>query len=184
MLDTDDVQVLALIENVQRVDLHPVDLALSLKGLIGDKGLTQEQAAVLIGKSQEYIARLVGILRLPADILDDAPNHPLVSASLLMELAELGDEAALRALWARVGDGLTVKEVRAAKRERRENRPPVAAPATPAALYVPVLRSLRASVLKLRNLSDEGTRIDEDQRRELLTLRNAIDAVLNEALDG
>lgn len=184
VLDTDDVQVLALIENVQRVDLHPVDLALSLKGLIGDKGLTQEQAAVLIGKSQEYVARLVGILRLPADILDDAPNHPQVSASLLMELAELGDEAALRALWARVGEGLTVKEVRAAKRERREIRPPAAAPATPSALYVPVLRSLRTSVLKLRNLSDEGTRIDEDQRRELLTLRNAIDAVLNETLDG
>ncbi|CAO3454940.1 Chromosome (plasmid) partitioning protein ParB / Stage 0 sporulation protein J [Azospirillum argentinense] len=173
IIDTDDVQALALIENAQRVDLHPIDLALTLARLIGDKGLTQEQAAVLIGKSQEYVARLLGILRLPARILEEAPDRPAVSVSLLMELAELPDEAIQLALWKRAGDGLTVKDVRNAKQERK-----AALPATPSA--APALRALRSNVDKIHSLRASGHALAEDQRRELRDLRDAIDALLRE----
>ena len=171
VIDTDDVQALALIENAQRVDLHPIDLATTLARLIGDKGLTQEQAAVLIGKSQEYVARLLGILRLPARILEEAPDQPAVSVSLLMELAELPDEDAQLALWARAGNGLTVKEVRGAKQERKAARP-----ASPS--VAPVLRALRSNVGKMHNLKASGHALAEEQRRELRELRDAIDALL------
>ena len=171
VIDTDDVQALALIENAQRVDLHPIDLATTLARLIGDKGLTQEQAAVLIGKSQEYEARLLGILRLPARILEEAPDQPAVSVSLLMELAELPDEDAQLALWARAGNGLTVKEVRGAKQERKAARP-----ASPS--VAPVLRALRSNVGKMHNLKASGHALAEEQRRELRELRDAIDALL------
>ncbi|KAA0680033.1 ParB/RepB/Spo0J family partition protein [Roseomonas genomospecies 6] len=171
VIDTDDVQALALIENAQRVDLHPIDLAMTLARLIGDKGLTQDQAAVLIGKSQEYVARLLGILRLPARILDEAPDQPAVSVSLLMELAELPDEDAQLALWARAGHGLTVKEVRGAKQERKAARPD-----TPS--VAPVLRALRSNVGKMHNLKASGHALAEEQRRELRELRDAIDALL------
>ncbi|AWJ93950.1 chromosome partitioning protein ParB (plasmid) [Azospirillum baldaniorum] len=170
VIDTDDVQALALIENAQRVDLHPIDLALTLAKLIGDKGLTQEQAAVLIGKSQEYVARLLGILRLPARILEEAPDRPAVSVSLLMELAELPDEAIQLALWARAGDGLTVKDVRNAKQERKA--------ATPSA--APALRALRSNVDRIHSLRASGHALAEDQRQELRELRDAIDALLRE----
>ncbi len=171
VIDTDDVQALALIENAQRVDLHPIDLASTLAKLIGDKGLTQEQAAVLIGKSQEYVARLLGILRLPARILEEAPDQPAVTVSLLMELAELADETAQLALWARAGSGLTVKEVRNAKQERKAARP-----ATPS--VAPVLRALRSNVGKIHSLRASGHSLAEDQRQELRDLRDAIDALL------
>ena len=81
VIDTDDPQALALLENVQRVDLHAIELAGSLGRLIEEKGLVQEQAAVLIGRSQEYVARLLGILKLPDAILAEAPARPEVSAS-------------------------------------------------------------------------------------------------------
>ncbi|MDQ2103834.1 ParB/RepB/Spo0J family partition protein [Azospirillum isscasi] len=171
VIDTDDVQALALIENAQRVDLHPIDLATTLARLIGDKGLTQDQTAVLIGKSQEYVARLLGILRLPARILEEAPDQPAVTVSLLMELAELGDEAAQLTLWKRAGDGLTVKEVRNAKQERKESRA-----ATPS--VTPVLRALRSNVGKIHSLRASGHPLAEDQRQELRDLRDAIDALL------
>lgn len=173
VIDTDDVQALALIENAQRVDLHPIDLALTLAKLIGDKGLTQEQAAVLIGKSQEYVARLLGILRLPSRILEEAPDRPAVSVSLLMELAELPDEAIQLALWARAGDGLTVKDVRSAKQERKAAR--LAAPSA-----APALRALRSNVDKIHSLRALGHALAEDQRQELRDLRDAIDALLHD----
>lgn len=175
ILDTDDAQALALIENVQRVDLHPLDLASSLGRLIEEKGLTQEQAAVIIGKSQEYVARLLGILRLPSPILDEAPRFPQVSVSLLMELAELGDEAAQLALWRtmRDGGGLTVKAVREAKQRKKAPFPAVAADSVR-----PVLKALHSGLAKVRDLSGGGTRLGDDERKALQTLRAEIDALL------
>ncbi|NYZ17650.1 ParB/RepB/Spo0J family partition protein [Azospirillum sp. RWY-5-1] len=173
VLDTVDTQALALIENVQRVDLHPVDVARSLDGLIGEKGLTQEQAAVLIGKSQEYVARLLGILRLPPAIIDEAPARPEVSVSSLMELAEIGDAAAQLALWRGEGGALTVKSLRAVK----QNRPaPVPAPA--ATSFRPTLKTLHTGVAKLRDLSGQGARLTDEDRDALRTLRVAIDALI------
>jgi len=171
ILDTDDTQALALIENVQRIDLHPVDLAVSLEGLISEKGLTQEQGAVLIGKSQEYVARLLGILRLPSSILEEAPRYAHVSVSLLMELAELGDPAAQQALWEKAKTGLTVKAVREAKQQRKSS--------TPAPSFRPVLRALHGGVTKIRDLSQAGARLDDGDRQSLRALRDAIDALLN-----
>jgi len=179
VVDTDDPQALALLENVQRVDLHAIELAVSLGRLIDEKGLVQEQAAVLVGRSQEYVARLLGILKLPGDILAEAPARPEISASVLMELAELGDETAQRALWARAGDGLTVKEVRRAKQARREG----AAAAAPPLPWDPLLRKLRTTVSRLRALDRDGVPLDESHRDELRNLRDEIDAMLGDSGD-
>jgi ParB family chromosome partitioning protein len=171
IVDTDDPQALALIENAQRVDLHPVDLAIALHRLMDDKGLTQEQAALLIGKSQEYVARLIGILKLPAAILDEAPRQGQVSVSLLMELAELGDEAAQLGLWRDGNDGgLTVKTVRDAKKTRRG--------AVRSPSYEPVFKALRANVAKVRDMKDEGLALAEPHRTALRALRDEIDTLL------
>lgn len=170
VLDTDDPQALALIENVQRVDLHAIRIAKSLEGLISQKGCTQENAAILVGKSQEYVARLLGILRLPKEILDDAPNHPQVSASVLMELSELGDATMQADLWERAKSGLTVKAVREAKQKRR-----LSSSSTP---HQPTLRALHKGVAKLHDLTAGGNHLDDDDRQALRNLRAAIDTLL------
>jgi ParB family chromosome partitioning protein len=59
---------LALIENVQREDLNPVERARAFKQLIDEFGLAQRDVAERIGKSREYVANAVRLLSLPAHI--------------------------------------------------------------------------------------------------------------------
>lgn len=60
---------LALIENIQRHDLNPVEEARAYRKLIDSIGLTQEQVAERVGKSRNIIATSMRILRLPAEVL-------------------------------------------------------------------------------------------------------------------
>lgn len=62
--------LLALVENLQRKDLDFWEEALALRGLIDRYGLSQEDAAAKIGKSQSAVANKLRILRLPEDVLE------------------------------------------------------------------------------------------------------------------
>ena len=59
---------LALVENVVRQQLNPVDEAYALKVLLDDLGVTQEDLAARVGKSRSAIANKIRLLDLPADI--------------------------------------------------------------------------------------------------------------------
>jgi ParB family chromosome partitioning protein len=59
---------LALVENIQRADLNPLEQATAYRHLMDDFGLTQEQAAQRVGKSRVAVANSVRLLRLPAEI--------------------------------------------------------------------------------------------------------------------
>lgn len=61
---------LALIENVQREDLNPIEIATALKSLMTDFSYTQEEVADRIGKSRSAVANLLRLLALPANIID------------------------------------------------------------------------------------------------------------------
>lgn len=61
---------LALIENIQREDLNPIEEAYAFKGLIEDYNLTQDEVAKAIGKSRSYIANSVRLLNLDEKVLD------------------------------------------------------------------------------------------------------------------
>jgi ParB family transcriptional regulator, chromosome partitioning protein len=58
----------ALIENVQRTDLNPIEEATGYSELIGKFGYTQEQVAEVIGKSRSHLANTLRLLRLPASV--------------------------------------------------------------------------------------------------------------------
>jgi ParB family transcriptional regulator, chromosome partitioning protein len=71
--NTDDARVkleLAIIENLQREDLNPVERARSFQQLVTEFGLKHVQVAAKIGKSREYVSNSIRILMLPADILE------------------------------------------------------------------------------------------------------------------
>ena len=71
IIEADDKKVteLALIENLQRQDLNPVEEALGYQSLIEDYGLTQEEAAVRVGKSRPAVTNALRLLGLCPEVL-------------------------------------------------------------------------------------------------------------------
>jgi len=68
--DYDDIEVLevAIIENVQRADLNPIEEAQGYRQLMDRFGHTQEKLAAALGKSRSHIANLVRLLQLPEEV--------------------------------------------------------------------------------------------------------------------
>ena len=79
IIEADDRKVmeLALIENLQRQDLNPVEEALGYQTLMGDYGLTQEDAAKRVGKSRPAVANALRLLNLPEKVLDMVRKNEL-----------------------------------------------------------------------------------------------------------
>ena len=71
IIEADDKKAmeLALIENLQRQDLNPVEEALGYRSLMEEYGLTQEEAASRVGKSRPAVANALRLLQLPEEIM-------------------------------------------------------------------------------------------------------------------
>ena len=71
IIDADDKKTmeLALIENLQRQDLNPVEEAMGYHTLMADYGLTQEETAAQVGKSRPAVANALRLLSLPPQVL-------------------------------------------------------------------------------------------------------------------
>ncbi len=121
--DTDE---LALVENVQRVDLSALELSQALARLIDRHNYTQEELGGIIGKSQSYVSHTLRLNTLPERIKREyATSHRDVSRSVLVEIAWVKDEADQLALWDRVKKGAgTVKDARAGKAQTAPPAPP------------------------------------------------------------
>ena len=68
--DEQKTMELALIENLQRQDLNPIEEALGYQSLIKEYGMTQEVAAIRVGKSRPAVANALRLLSLPEEVLD------------------------------------------------------------------------------------------------------------------
>lgn len=88
--DTDEV---AIIENVQRENLRPMELAESLGRLMETHGYTQEDAAKVIGKARNTVTELLSLLKLPEAIKAQCRTSDIASKSFLVELARMDTEA-------------------------------------------------------------------------------------------
>ncbi len=81
---------LAIIENVQREDLNPVDRAKAFNRLVEEFGFKHAEIAKKIGKSREYVSNTIRIVSLPPDILDALVNGK-ISEGHTRPLMMLGD---------------------------------------------------------------------------------------------
>ena len=81
IVDFDDQQVLeaALVENIQRSDLNPIEKALGFKEHLDQFGMTHEQLAVRLGLARTTITNLVNLLELPAEIQDAVRTQQLTT---------------------------------------------------------------------------------------------------------
>ena len=81
---------MALVENVQRVDLNPLDRAKGFERLMNEFGLTTSEIAVRIGKSVAYVSNSLRLLSLP-DALKDGLLSGLISEGHARALAAIDD---------------------------------------------------------------------------------------------
>lgn len=109
-VDREGSSLLALVENLQRRDLDFVEEAAALATLIQTYGLSQEEAARRIGKSQSAVANKLRLLRLSPEVLTLLRSHGCTERHA-RSLLRLGDPARqLEAAQAIVDQGLTVAQ--------------------------------------------------------------------------
>jgi ParB family chromosome partitioning protein len=120
---------MALIENIQREDLNPIDEALAYRRLSDEFQLTQEAIAAAVGKDRATVANTVRLLRLPEEVRSEVAGGRL-SMGHARALLSLADEADQRRI-ARdvIARGLSVRETEALVRKISESRTPAEAPA-------------------------------------------------------
>lgn len=100
IIEADDKKVmeLALIENLQRQDLNPVEEAMGYQTLMEEYGLTQEDAAKQVGKSRPAVANALRLLNLPEKVLEMVRKGELTAgharAVLSLKSEKLQEQAA------------------------------------------------------------------------------------------
>ena len=145
------VLALALIENIQREDLSPLEEAQALQRLIEEFGLTHQQTADAVGRSRAAVSNLLRLLELPAPVraLLDARRLEMGHARAL---ATLPDKLAVRLAEQAAAEGWSVRDLEAAARAAQ----------TPSAAPRPAARKARDADLAAleRELSEHlATRV-------------------------
>jgi ParB family chromosome partitioning protein len=115
-----DLLELALIENIQREDLNPIEEAQAYRKLIETVGITQESLADRVGRDRSYITNYLRLLRLPADIQRLVAERKLSTghARTLLGLEHIDEQ---RRIARRIIErGLSVRETEAAVRRLTE----------------------------------------------------------------
>jgi ParB family chromosome partitioning protein len=94
-IDGGNFAEIALVENLLRQDLNPVEEAEALQRLMDDHAYQQEQLATIIGKSQPTISRSLSLNRLPKEIRDQCRQDPTVPRNVLVEIAQKKQERSM-----------------------------------------------------------------------------------------
>jgi ParB family chromosome partitioning protein len=130
----DDTQMLelALIENIQRENLNPIEEARAYQAYVQRLDLTQEQAAQRLGKSRSTVANMLRLLDLPGDV-QELVSRGTLSMGHARAILAVSDAEAQRALARRVEtEALSVRDIERLAREwGAEPRPSAPTSAAP-----------------------------------------------------
>ena len=138
IIEADDRKTmeLALIENLQREDLNPIEEANGYKSLMEDYGLTQEEAAQRVGKSRPAVANALRLLALPDPVCLLVEEGQLSAGHARAILAVPSGEAQMKLAKKVVADGLSVRQTEAlAKRLAQGGQGAAAARSDELAIY-------------------------------------------------
>jgi ParB family chromosome partitioning protein len=109
----DRVLEFALVENIQREELSPIEEAQALRRLQDELGLTQEALAGKVGKDRATVANTIRLLRLPADVREELQKGTL-SAGHARALLAIDDQATVKDLAAQaIKQGWSVRQMEA-----------------------------------------------------------------------
>ena len=112
IIEADDKKAmeLALIENLQRQDLNPVEEALGYRSLMQDYGLTQEDAAKRVGKSRPAVANALRLLSLAPEVLEKVRDGSLSAGHARAVLSLKSEKKQLEATQKIIALGLSVRQ--------------------------------------------------------------------------
>jgi ParB family chromosome partitioning protein len=115
---------MALIENIQREDLNPLEEARALSRLIEEFGLTHQAAAEAVGRSRAAVSNLLRLIELPDEVKEmlEQRRIEMGHARALLGIASRGQQIEVALLVA--AEGLSVRETERLVRKRQEPPPP------------------------------------------------------------
>jgi ParB family chromosome partitioning protein len=113
---------MALVENIQRRDLNPLEEAHAFRQLIEEHGLTQEQLGQRIGKSRVSVTNTLRLLHLPEPVREALANASISEGHARAILMANGEAQRLRLLERVLSDHLSVRDTEAVAREMNAAR--------------------------------------------------------------
>ena len=165
---TDEI---ALIENIQRENLHPLEEARALANLIEKHGYRQEDAAEVIGKSRPTVNELLRLISLPALIQEECRTFD-IPKSTLVALSRMHSEEEQLSAWEEAKHGrMTVRNAKAVQKGQT-NHQIVSHPLQKA------VETGRGFVRRLERASKTQTLPDEATVRDLYALYNQIGEII------
>lgn len=161
-----------LIENIQREDLHSLELAESLQRLMEKHSWNQDQLGQAIGKNRRTVNETLLLTKLPEDIKKECrTSGTTVPKSVLIQIARMNELEQQLAFWRQAIEGtLTVREARVQRKAE--------VPRVPSSPSKQLLASGRGFAKKLKGFS--STNFNEDELYELIELRKEIDTLIDE----
>ena len=171
ILTTGNADEIALIENIQREDLDPLDEAEAFELMIKRHGYTQEQLGTIIGKAQNTVSQTLILLKLPTIIREQYHTIPHVNKSMLVEIARLKDENQQIKLWNQIAQGklTTVKATRKGQAVRSKADIPA---------IKTVVRIGNKLVKSLEYLEKTAVSLDLGSYRSLMNMHERLGAIL------
>ena len=136
---------IALIENLQREDLNPIDAARGIRALMQQCGYTQEKVAARLGKSRPAVTNLLRVLTLPEEITDMVREGELSSGHARVLAGLKSREEQLRLGRKAREEGLNVRQLEALAARTRNDAPKSAASKRE---LEPELRELQERILE------------------------------------
>lgn len=94
--NSDNIEEIALIENLQRVDLHPVELGEAYKSLMDQRSFNIRDLARKVGVSKSVVGEQLNYAKFPQDIKDHLINNKLKSRNLLRQLTKALNPSEMR----------------------------------------------------------------------------------------
>ncbi|MCQ2408138.1 MAG: ParB/RepB/Spo0J family partition protein [Oscillospiraceae bacterium] len=133
-LSDHEASQIALIENLQRENLNPIEEALGYQALMQQFGMTQEEVAKTVGRSRSSVANSLRLLNLPV-LVQDYLEKGKITAGHAKALAGIKDETLLiRCAQRAAEDNITVREIESLVQKQTAEKP-AEKPKTPDQIY-------------------------------------------------
>lgn len=164
---------IALIENIQREDLKPIEEAEALSRLMNKHNYTQEQLSDIIGKGQSTISETLSLNKLPDEIKRDYRMSDIPRTILAEVAKQKTDDDKIR-LFNQIKDN-NLKNIAVRKLTRKKSDTPQK---TPAKVTLDKVKGLNKGLSKI-----DMTTIEEQERGQLITELRALKSVIEQVIN-